>query len=211
MPLNLRQLIADGESVTVDFKQTITSPRKIAKTIAAFANTHGGHILVGVKDNGNIYGIEPEEEKYMLEGAAELHCKPKIELTFDEVIDSGKKVLIATVNEGTEKPYYAEGEDGKWWGYIRAKDQVLLASRIMLDVLKRKTLNENTTIRYTDIEKQLFTYLVDHKNIGFYEFCKLVQIKPFKATPILTDLVSSNILQLIPGEKSDTFIWKGED
>jgi hypothetical protein len=120
-------------------------------------------------------------------------------------------VLIATVEEGSEKPYYAEGEDGKWWAYIRSKDQVLLASKIMLNVLKRKTAQEDTVIRYTEIEKQLFNYLANHSQIDFYDFCKLVNIKPYQAANILTDLVSSRVLTIIPGEKSDVFIWTGEE
>jgi Putative DNA-binding domain len=211
MSLNLGQLIASGESATVDFKQSITSPKKIAKTLVAFANTHGGHVLVGVKDNGKVNGIEPEEEKYMLEGAAHLHCKPRIELIFQETKEMGKNVLIATVLEGENKPYYAEDEDGKWWVYVRSKDQVLKASRILLNVLKRNTAKENTTIRYTEIEKQLFAYLAHHQEIGFYDFCNLVNIKPYKASEILTDLVCSRVLTIIPGEKFDVFMWNAEE
>jgi predicted HTH transcriptional regulator len=45
------KLIAEGEGDTLDFKKTISSASKIAKTIAAFANHKGGRLLIGVNDN----------------------------------------------------------------------------------------------------------------------------------------------------------------
>ena len=48
----IQQLIAEGEHVHQDFKFAISDARKIAKSLSAFANTEGGRLLVGVKDNG---------------------------------------------------------------------------------------------------------------------------------------------------------------
>ena len=50
----LEQLISKGEGVQQDFKQSISSSRKIARTLAAFANNRGGKLLIGVKDSGVI-------------------------------------------------------------------------------------------------------------------------------------------------------------
>ena len=44
----------------------------------AFANTDGGTLLIGVKDNGNVSGVNSDEEYYMLEGAARHYCKPEV-------------------------------------------------------------------------------------------------------------------------------------
>lgn len=41
----LRDLIEQGEGVSVEFKRRFTSPEKIAKELCAFANTHGGYLL----------------------------------------------------------------------------------------------------------------------------------------------------------------------
>lgn len=65
----ISELIAAGESASVEFKSTLLfNVRKegkdpelvqeIVKTIAAFLNAEGGILLIGVEDNGNIYGIE---------------------------------------------------------------------------------------------------------------------------------------------------------
>ena len=59
------------------FKFEISDSRKIAKSISAFANTEGGRLLIGVKDNGGIAGISTDEEQYMIEAAAQLYCSPQ--------------------------------------------------------------------------------------------------------------------------------------
>ena len=65
-PYHIKQFIFEGENVNVDFKKTITSCQKIAKTLVAFANNKGGRLLVGVADNGTIKGVKSEdEEKFM--------------------------------------------------------------------------------------------------------------------------------------------------
>ena len=74
-------LIAEGEHQQQDFKFEISDARKIAKTFSAFANTDGGKLLIGVKDNGRIAGVRSEEEMYMIETAAQLYCIPEIKYT----------------------------------------------------------------------------------------------------------------------------------
>ncbi|RLD33003.1 MAG: ATP-binding protein, partial [Bacteroidetes bacterium] len=70
----IKDLIAEGEHQRLDFKFEISDSKKIARTLAAFANTDGGRLLVGVKDNGVIAGVRSEEEYYMVEAAASMYC-----------------------------------------------------------------------------------------------------------------------------------------
>ena len=93
-------MIAEGEHQQQDFKFEISDARKIAKTLSAFANTDGGRLLIGVKDNGKIAGVRSEEEKYMIEAAAQLYCIPEVEYTEDDVFDRAQDEL----NNGTRPP-----------------------------------------------------------------------------------------------------------
>src|SRR5574343_289968 len=107
MTLNhLFQLIAKGEGETLDFKKTISSASKIAKTMSAFANHKGGRLLVGVNDNGTISGVRSEDEKYMLDLAAQFYCKPEITLELIEWEMGDKSVIECIIPEGKDKPYY---------------------------------------------------------------------------------------------------------
>jgi len=63
----IRQLVSEGEHCHQDFKFEISDARKIARSLSAFANTEGGRLLIGVKDNGKIAGVRSDEEIYMIE------------------------------------------------------------------------------------------------------------------------------------------------
>ena len=74
--MNIKKLILLGENVNIDFKKTISSAEKIAKTLVAFANNKGGKLLIGVADDKTIKGVKSEdEEKYMITKAAHIFCR----------------------------------------------------------------------------------------------------------------------------------------
>src|SRR6202000_617684 len=84
--MNIKKLIFEGEGVSLDFKKTITSCEKIARTMVAFANNKGGRLLIGVADDGAIKGVKSDdEERYMIEKAAHIFAKPALEPRFEEV------------------------------------------------------------------------------------------------------------------------------
>jgi predicted HTH transcriptional regulator len=197
--------IIHGEGERLDFKQTISSASKIAKTICAFANHKGGVLLVGVKDNKTIAGVRSEDEKYMLDLAASFYVKPEIKIEFIEWEIGNKTVIEAIIPEGDSKPYYAKDEDDKWWAYIRVKDQSLLASKIVVDVLKRQTSNKNTLINYTKHEEGLLKYLEKSHRITLKEVCKLLNISRWRAQKMLVNLISIGVIRSHTTEKAEYF------
>ncbi|MDY0387675.1 MAG: ATP-binding protein [Methanolobus sp.] len=55
----LKSIIRDGEGLTIEFKECVSQVNKdVYETICAFLNRSGGHIILGVDDNGNITGVE---------------------------------------------------------------------------------------------------------------------------------------------------------
>ena len=86
----IKKLISEGEHQTLDFKFEISDAKKIARSLVAFANTNGGRLLIGVKDNGNITGVRSDEEAYMVETAAHLYCKPEVKFTSTNHVVDGK-------------------------------------------------------------------------------------------------------------------------
>ena len=190
----IKKYLIDGEGESLDYKQEISSASKIAKTMVSFANLRGGVLLVGVRDNRSIAGIRSEDEKYMLELAASFYCKPEINLELEEHNIGGKIILECTVPEGEFKPFSAKGEDGKWWVHIRNKDKSLLASKIVVDVLKRQASNKGTLIKYGKNEEALLRYLEDNERITLQQFRKMVNISKWRASKIIVNLITAGVI-----------------
>lgn len=126
-------LISKGEHVRQDFKFAISDARKIARSISAFANNSGGHLLVGVKDNGTIAGVRNDEDIYVIEQAARLYCRPSQEVEFT-AFNTGETgiVIRASVAQATERPVYAQEPDKRWKAYYRVADENISAHPLMV-------------------------------------------------------------------------------
>ena len=130
----IRSLIAEGEHVRQDFKFEVSDSRKIARSLSAFANTEGGRLLIGVKDNGRIAGVRSEEEMYMVEAAAQVYCTPEVEVEMRVYRPEGRSVLIASVEPAPHKPVMVKEEGGRKLAYVRIADENILASPVHLGV-----------------------------------------------------------------------------
>lgn len=205
MDNRIKKYLIRGEDETLDYKQEISSAHKIAKTMCSFANHKGGVLLVGIRDNKSIAGVRSEDEKYMLDLAASFYCRPVIQLEIIEHQIDDKIVLECKVPEGDQKPYYAKGEDDKWWVYIRVKDQSLLASKIVVDVLKKKASLQGALITYGKNEDALLKYLQINDKITLNQYKKLVNISRWRAAKILVNLIHTGVIRNHTHEKTEYF------
>lgn len=205
--MSIKRLILEGENVSLDFKKTISSCEKIAKTLVAFANNKGGKLLIGVADDGTIKGVKAEEEEqYMINKAAHQFCRPAIEPRFSEYLVDDKLVLMAEISKSDVKPHYALDEHGKWWVYFRVQDKTVMASKILVDVLKKENASEGTLITYADEEKLLLNYLDRNGRITLKEFSKLTRSAYKKAQKIIVNLILSGIILPHITEKEEYYI-----
>jgi predicted HTH transcriptional regulator len=192
----IKKLIAEGEHQMLDFKFEISDSRKIARTLVAFANTDGGRVLVGVKDNGVIAGVRTEEEYYMVEGASRLYCNPEIPLKIRQWTVDGKKVLEVTVFSGRKKPYTAMDEHGSWKAYIRQRDENFLAGRVTMKLWEREVAAEGAFLRIGHAESALLKYLETNPWVTLSRFRKLAGIHRDEAEDILVSFIMLGILEL---------------
>lgn len=202
---HIQNLIAQGEHQQLDFKFEISDAMKIAKTFVSFANTDGGTLLIGVKDNGAIAGIRSEEEKFMAKSAASMYCKPAVNFSSNEYTINQKVVLEIVIPEGSEKPYMAKMPDGKWRTYIRAGDQNILANRILFKALKRKNSPEGAYINYTEKEKLLLEYLQENHTISLSEFRQIAKISAYAAENVLINFLALDMLDVEISEKDTIY------
>jgi predicted HTH transcriptional regulator len=166
----------------------------------AFANTDGGRLLIGVKDNGRIAGVRSDEEYYMVESAAKLYSKPEIHFTTRQHSVDGKTILEVIVEPSTEKPHFAKDEEGKWWAYFRKDDENKLATKVMIEVWKRQSSTKGIMINYSDDEKMLLDYLDVNEKISVSKYARIAHLSYKKAEQIIINFRALNILKDVIGE-----------
>ncbi len=196
----ITKLIQQGEHQQQDFKYCISDSKKIARSLVAFANTDGGRLLVGVKDNGRIAGVRTDEEYYMVEAAAKIYSNPEIEFTTRQHLVDGKTVLEVMIEPSTEKPHFARDDEGKWWAYFRKDDQNRLANKIMIEVWKRQKSKEGILINYSDDEKCLLDYLEVNEKISVSKYARTAHLSYKKAEQIIISFRSLHILKDVVGD-----------
>jgi len=184
------ELIAQGEHQQQDFKYCINDSRKIAKSLVAFANTDGGRLLVGVKDNGKIAGVRSEEEYYMVEAAAKLYSKPKIEFGVQQWDVDGKIVLEIDIAPSPLRPHFAENDNKKWIAYIRKNDENILANAVLLKAWKLEHQPKGIMFKYDETRKTLVDYLLKNNTITITKYSKIALINRNVAENILAEFLA---------------------
>lgn len=201
----IQQLISEGEHVHQDFKFAISDARKIAKSLSAFANTEGGRLLVGVKDNGKIAGIRSEEEIYMIEAAATMYCRPPV-VTENRVFRvEGKDVLEVQVRECADKPVRAVDEEGKAWAYVRIADENILASPVHLHIWNHEKKKE-VVVTYTDREKRVLEVLGSQGMLTLSKCSRLMHLPRPEVCRLLADFIRFGLVEQVFREH--TFFYR---
>lgn len=193
---HIQNLIAEGEHRQLDFKFEITDARRIARTLVAFANTDGGRLLIGVKDNGAIAGMRSDEEYYMVESAAKMYCRPPVTFDLKEWTVTGKTVLEIIIPKSPDKPHFAAHKDGKWLVYIRVADQNLLANRVLLKVWEKEKQPKGVFLKFTEPEKMLLDHLSEHATITLSKFQRITGISRSRAENILVKFILLHTIQI---------------
>lgn len=159
----IHRLIEEGEHEHQDFKYKISDARKIARSISAFANNDGGQLLVGVKDNGVIAGIRSEEDLHVIEAAAEVFCRPAIEVEMQAYqCEGGMVVLRALIPRCERRPVEVREEDGQWRSYYRVADENIVAHPLMVRAWRMEQAPDDTSaLSYDDAGASLLGALRD--------------------------------------------------
>lgn len=197
----IKRLIEEGEHQMLDFKFEISDCKKIARTLVAFANTDGGRLLIGVKDNGNISGIRSEEEKYMIQTAAETYCQPTVKFEAKEWNVNGKSVLEVIVPKSKFHKHRAPDHNNKYKVYTRVNDQNILANNILLKIWKYQNNKQNIKVTFNDAEMFLLKHLNQHKKITIEEFINKAEINKKEAERIIINFTLINIIKYEITEK----------
>jgi len=100
-------LLQEGEGVTLEYKESLSS--SFARELVALANTAGGRILLGVRDNGVVKGIEDSNQMRARIQDIARNCDPPVKILLQRIGD----VTVVTVRESDTKP--VQCSDGYFW------------------------------------------------------------------------------------------------
>lgn len=191
----IEELIRQGEHQQLDFKFEVSDSKKIARTLSAFANTDGGRLLIGVKDNGVIAGVRSEEEYYMIEAASTMYTRPSVPFEARRWDIQGKTVLEIYIAPSSEKPHAAPDKEDKYKAYIRVKDENILANEILMLSWQKKQYAKGILLKITKPVERLFAWLDTHAYISINQFCRIAHINYYTARNILSDLMAMGTLE----------------
>lgn len=201
----IKKLIAEGEHQQLDFKFEITDSARLARSLAAFANTDGGKLLIGVKDNGAIRGVRTDEEKYMLENSATAHCKPEVPFSTKEWVVDDKVILEVDIPRSIKHIYKAPDNDAKLKAYVRVKDQNLQANGVLMKLWTKRIKNQKIKFVYSKPVQEVLFYLRENTCITLADAIKISGLPKFKTEHLLSDLILLEIVALELAENKELY------
>lgn len=205
----LTQLASLGEGANLEFKRKVPRPARIAKELIAFANTHGGRLLLGVDDDGAVVGLrDVEEEEFVLRRAMNSYSDPVVEFSVERVpVAHRRDVVIVHVPESGKKPHFlVSPENGRErTAYLRVKDKSVEASKEALRLMRKSDTKNSVTFEFGDKELMLMRYLDDYGKITVKQFARIANISRGHASKTLVLLAKANVLRLHADHRHDYF------
>ena len=205
----LQNLISEGEHQQQDFKYRVTDACKLAKSVSAFANTCGGRLLIGVRDDGHLSGVRSEEEIFMMHQAAYKYCKPESSIKFDTMHAEGRTIVIATVPPSDKRPVCALNETGKALAYIRINDENIVASPVHLALWREVQKPKGSIMTYDNTVRQLLDAMQGRQTLN--QIVRNSALPRHKVITLLARLIHFHTIQWEYADQQFLFyLWEGE-
>jgi ATP-dependent DNA helicase RecG len=166
----VRQLLTQGENNSVEFKSAGISADSLAKEIVAFSNTYGGHILIGVEDDGSISGIDLEEKNWeeWIANISQDSVNPALSnFQFDIKQIDNKSIICLYIEKGKLKPYYTN--KNQYFVRVGSTNRVTTQSELM------RLFQESGVFHYDkiSIEQSKFSSLDLNKVARYFDFFEI--------------------------------------
>ena len=105
---HVRKLIKEGEGFTTEFKECINSlSNSVFETVCSFSNRYGGYIFLGIRDSGEILGVNPNCITDMKKNFVNMlnnpqKITPSLMLSLDDIEVDGKIILYVYVPQSSQ-------------------------------------------------------------------------------------------------------------
>lgn len=138
MNIEVNGLIGQPENERLEYKAVLPPARSIAQIISSFANTHGGYLILGVKESSTgiiINGLSEDFHATTVTHKAIDLLSPKPIVTYENIVYEGKRLYVIKV----EKSEAAINLEGKV--YIRNGDSSVIKNPLPEQIIKTKLSN----------------------------------------------------------------------
>jgi ATP-dependent DNA helicase RecG len=162
----------EKESSTVEWKREIPKNDQIIKTIIGFCNHHGGKIVIGVTNTGNIVGIASKKIEKALENLEKMiyeACYPSIIPRIYTQRFGEKSILIIEVSSGMNKPYYRKSKGLDGGCYVRLGRSTMKATPDIIEELRWQANSidfetlPNHRATKKDLDEKKIQFFLDHR------------------------------------------------
>lgn len=181
----------ERESSTLEFKRELPNKQQITKTIIGFCNMHGGTLVIGVDDHGEIIGIKEEDAPQLME---DLHrsiyasCTPPILPSLHTQRLDDKILLLIEVSEGMIKPYFHSSSGKQEGTFIRVGSETVKATPLMIQELEWQSIG-----KYLD-QIPIYSATVEDINLSSFEDFLKNRKTPFTESDVHKLLLPYGIL-----------------
>lgn len=130
--------VAEREGKTREYKRDLSSPVKPLRTIAAFANSAGGQLVIGVADDGVVVGVaDPLAEEERIANLISDNISPQLVPAIDLVTLGEETVLVVDVPLSTRRPHFITSHGIERGVYVRLGSTTRLADPALVAELER--------------------------------------------------------------------------
>lgn len=158
----ISKLIGKGESSHLEFKESTAQLERVGEALCGFLNKAGGHVIIGVKDNGKILGqtVSDKTQQEIAHFLKKFEPQGRIQVAYTPLPGKEQQVIVLTATPfNSEKPYSYNG---------RAYERVEATTTIMSQARYQRLLLERSHIDHR-WEAQVANHFklahLDHKEI----------------------------------------------
>ncbi|MCK5449868.1 putative DNA binding domain-containing protein [Candidatus Pacearchaeota archaeon] len=183
MVAEIKDLIKTGEGYNLEFKESLGSD--LGKEICAFVNAKGGRIILGVRDSGEVKGIElSNSDRSRIQDIAR-NMDPSFRVDIEKI----ENLILINIDEGKNKPYSV---GGKFYLRVGANSQQMQRDEI------RNFFHKEGLVLFDEKPNTKFHLKNDFDKYKFKKFLDLAKItdnQDYKITLNNLSLMENNKLK----------------
>lgn len=176
----------------------------IGKAMVALANSRGGCLIIGVKKNKNVSGIDPADFHPMIE-KLEGRISPSVDWQATLVEDNYRLLYVMDI-ERTELLHSYKSEDQSWNKYVMFKGEVIQTNEVISEILFMEKKKIDVSLDQTQIARDILDAFTAGEE---YSFTQLTSKVKYSRNELVLNLAKLIYLGEITLSKSkDNFVYE---